>query len=61
MPYKNITKAIGSVVAVLVLVLQSAQVQSVIVPFLAAHANTAAILGGVAAVAALFHTPTQTS
>lgn len=59
MPYKNVTKAIGSVVAVLVLVFQSAQVQAVVGPFLAAHANTAAIIAGVAAVAALFHTPVK--
>jgi hypothetical protein len=59
MKYKNVTKAIGSVVAVVVLVLQSPQVQGVIGPFLGAHANTAAIVAGVAAIAALFHTPTQ--
>lgn len=61
MPYKNVTKAIASVVAVIVLVLQAPQVQALIAPLLAAHANSAAVIAGIASIAALLHAPKDTS
>jgi hypothetical protein len=61
MKFKNVTKTIASVVGFLVLVLQAPQVTAITTPFLAAHANIAAVVGGVAVIAALFHTPTQSA
>jgi len=56
---RNITKILGSVVAVLAVVLQSPQVQHAIVPFLTRHDNLGALVGAIAAIAALLHNPKQ--
>ncbi len=54
---KNLTKVLAGVVAALVAILQIPAISSLVTTFLTAHPGVSSLVGGLAAILALFHQP----
>ncbi len=54
---KTVTQVLAGVVAALVAIFQVPAVQSAVMAFFTAHPSIASVVGGLAAILALFHQP----